>query len=145
MNDCPFCAILEHQAPAVVVSENSDCMAFVPLRPAVYGHLLVAPRHHAEKLWHLPTYLAFAAIGEVQRLASLARERLGATGVNVVQSNGADASQSVPHVHFHIVPRRLGDDLGPTWPFGLSDPEDYDDFSRERMAVEWRTEREPAR
>jgi diadenosine tetraphosphate (Ap4A) HIT family hydrolase len=145
VSDCPFCAILEHRAPAVVVSEGRHCMAFVPLRPAVYGHVLVVPREHARRLWHVPTHVLTAVVAEVQRLASLAAERLGATGVNVVVNNGESAGQTIEHLHLHVLPRRAGDELGPLPLSAEVTSARYDDEARERMANDWLVERELAR
>lgn len=110
MNDCPFCDIIHGRAPAQVVREWDDAIAIVPLRPVTYGHLLVIPT------MHVPDALADPAVtGMVmRRAAELARERRLAA-LNIITSVGAAATQTVPHLHIHIVLRVEGDGLKLPW------------------------------
>lgn len=113
--DCPFCRIASGDEPARVVYDDESAVAFLDRRPLFLGHTLVIPRRHYHTLAEIPAddLLPFML---VVQLASAAMERaLGATGSFVAENNRV--SQSVPHVHFHVVPRTKGDGLrGFFWP-----------------------------
>jgi histidine triad (HIT) family protein len=112
---CVFCAIAGGDAPAALVLEERDVVAFLDRRPVFKGHLLVAPRAHIETLSDLPAALLPALFGAVQRCATAMPVALGAQGSWVSVNNVV--SQSVPHLHVHVVPRNKGDGLrGFFWP-----------------------------
>lgn len=114
--DCVFCRIVASEAPAEIVNECEGAITIVPRDPVTKGHLLVIPRQHAEYLWNLhPQHLAHTAF-EVASQAYDAWDNVG--GVNVIQSNGSSATQTVWHVHFHIVPRYAMDGLKLPWSGG---------------------------
>jgi histidine triad (HIT) family protein len=109
--DCKFCRI----DPAVVVHETADCLVFLDYRPVFPGHSLVIPKQHYETLADLPLELLPPLFGEVQRVARAVETALGAEGSFVAVNNRV--SQSVPHLHVHVVPRRRKDGLkGFFWP-----------------------------
>ena len=111
MADCKFCRI----DPAVVVHETADCLVFLDYRPVFPGHSLVIPKQHFETLADLPLELLPTLFGEVQRVARAVETALGAEGSFVAVNNRV--SQSVPHLHVHVVPRRRKDGLkGFFWP-----------------------------
>ena len=111
MADCKFCRI----DPAVVVHETADCLVFLDYRPVFPGHSLVIPKQHYETLADLPLELLPPLFGEVQRVARAVETALGAEGSFVAVNNRV--SQSVPHLHVHVVPRRRKDGLkGFFWP-----------------------------
>ncbi len=110
---CTFCAIVGGAAPAHVVLDSPSALAFLDHRPLFVGHVLVVPRRHVETLLDLEEVGPFFA--EVQRLAGAVERGLGAQGTFVAINNRV--SQSVPHLHVHVVPRRKGDGLrGFFWP-----------------------------
>lgn len=114
MSDCVFCSIVAG-APATVVLREDGCTAFLDVRPVFKGHVLLVPDQHVETLPELPAELRdpFLALG--QRLAAAMVEGLGAQGSFVAINNVV--SQSVPHLHLHVVPRTKGDGLrGFFWP-----------------------------
>ena len=115
MNDCPFCQIASGQVPAALVHEDDLSLAFLDRRPLFPGHTLLIPRAHHETLMDLPPGLAGPLFARA-RLLSIAIERaLQAGGIFVGLNNRI--SQSVPHLHLHIVPRHQGDGLkGFFWP-----------------------------
>lgn len=91
-------------------------MAFLPTEPAVVGHVLVVPRRHVPDIWTLDESEA-AHLGRVcVRLAGTVRKALDPEGLNIIQSSGAAATQTVFHLHVHLVPRRTGDAMGRIWP-----------------------------
>jgi histidine triad (HIT) family protein len=112
---CVFCAIVAGDAPAHVVVDEPDVVAFLDARPVFKGHMLVVPREHYVTLPDLPTPLLTRVFVVVQRCATAVVEGLGAQGSWVAENNVV--SQAVPHVHVHVVPRTKGDGLrGFFWP-----------------------------
>ena len=105
---CLFCKIIAGQIPAAKIYEDDHTFAFLDIGPFEKGHLLVAPKHHAAFLTDLPQAELMTLISTVQKMAALALKQLPCDGFNLVQNNGACATQTVPHVHFHIVPRWNG-------------------------------------
>jgi len=102
---CIFCKILAGQIPAYKVYEDEDAFAFLDIAPFEKGHVLVVTKHHAPYLTDLEKPTLFTLITAVQNVAALLLKKLPCDGFNLVQNNGLCATQVVPHVHFHIVPR----------------------------------------
>jgi len=112
---CAFCGIVTGDADAEVVLEERDVVAFLDRRPVFKGHLLVVPRAHVDTLADLPAALIAPLFTAVQRCAAAMPAALGAQGSWVSLNNVV--SQSVPHLHVHVVPRTKGDGLrGFFWP-----------------------------
>lgn len=105
--DCPFCEIVAGRAPAQVFHEWDDALAIVPLNPVVDGHLLVIPKVHVADVGHDPDISA----ATMRRAAQLAASQW----CNVITSRGRVATQSVFHLHLHLVPRSEGDLLSLPW------------------------------
>lgn len=115
MRGCLFCAIAGGDADAGVVWSDDDLVAFLDIRPLFKGHVLLMPRMHVETLPALPAQLRDPFLACSQRLATAMVEGLGAQGSFVAMNN--TVSQSVPHLHCHVVPRTKGDGLrGFFWP-----------------------------
>lgn len=115
VSGCVFCEIVAGTHQADVVYEDDDTMAFLDARPVFKGHSLVVPRDHVETLESLPAARMGGYFGTVQRLATAVRVGLEAQGTFVALNNVV--SQSVPHLHVHVVPRTKGDGLrGFFWP-----------------------------
>jgi len=125
---CPFCMIVEGRDPdARVLYRDDKVVAFFPLEPATTGHTLVIPHRHVELLDDLEPHEARDLAAAVQRVSAALASALNPDGLNLIQSNGTAATQTVPHVHFHLVPRTDGDRMILQWPAGASDtPEDQD-------------------
>jgi histidine triad (HIT) family protein len=112
---CTFCSILAGDLPAHVVLDDDVVLAFLDVRPLFPGHVLVVPRDHVETLPDLPPHLVGPYFERVQRLSVAVRDATGAQGSFVAMNNVV--SQSVPHLHAHVVPRTKGDGLkGFFWP-----------------------------
>lgn len=114
---CSFCAIVRREDPDVRdVYRDEHVVAFFPTHPAALGHTMIVPRQHIQDIWSLDAdtggHLARATIG----LAAAVRKAMQPEGLNVLQSNGAAASQTVQHLHVHLLPRWEGDAIGPIWP-----------------------------
>ncbi len=108
MNDCLFCKIIRGDIPSAQICADARTVAFLDIGPFEKGHVLVVPRLHAAWLTDLPEAEATALAVAVQRVGRLLLSRLPCDGFNVLQSNGACATQVVPHVHFHVIPRWNG-------------------------------------
>src|SRR4051812_37194309 len=112
---CVFCDIAAGEVPAQVVLSDDDFVAFLDARPVFKGHVLLVPRRHLVTLTDLPASLRDGFLERVQWLAGAAVAGLGAQGSFVAMNN--TVSQSVPHLHCHVVPRTKGDGLrGFFWP-----------------------------
>ncbi|WP_067646335.1 HIT family protein [Nocardia harenae] len=110
MTDCVFCAIVAGTAPATVVHEDADVLAFLDIRPITRGHTLVIPKRHATELDELDPELGATVFRAGHRLARAARRGgLAADGANLVLNDGRAAFQTVGHVHLHVIPRHAGD------------------------------------
>ncbi len=115
--ECPFCEIVDRDDPdAREVYRDEHTVAFFPTEPAVLGHTMVIPRAHVPNIWPLSVEQAQQLSATTVRVATAIRESLNPDGLNVIQSNGSAASQSVMHVHVHLVPRKEGDRIGRIWP-----------------------------
>lgn len=112
---CLFCRIVAGEEPAFVVLDEPVVLGFLDVRPVFKGHVLLVPRGHVDTLTDLPAELAAPLVLSAQRVAAAVREGLGAQGSFVAINN--TVSQSVPHLHVHVVPRTKGDGLrGFFWP-----------------------------
>ncbi|MGW4461041.1 HIT family protein [Micromonospora sp. NPDC004704] len=115
MKPCVFCGIVAGSVPAFTVADEPAGMAFLDTRPVFRGHVLVVPREHYEVLPDLPVSSLSGYFGLVQRITVAVETGLGSGGTFVALNNRV--SQSVPHLHTHVVPRTKGDGLrGFFWP-----------------------------
>jgi histidine triad (HIT) family protein len=115
VSECVFDAIASGERPAEIVLADEVAVAFLDARPVFKGHVLVIPRVHYETLADLPAGLVGPLFTRVQRVSAALPAALGAQGTFVAMNNVV--SQSVPHVHAHVVPRTRGDGLrGFFWP-----------------------------
>lgn len=113
--DCVFCRIVAGQEAADRVFEDQTFVAFLDTRPVFLGHVLIVPKNHVPTLLELPAEHHGAFLGHAQRVAKAVMIALGAEGTFVAMNNVV--SQSVPHLHLHVVPRRKKDGLrGFFWP-----------------------------
>ena len=113
--DCVFCGIVAGVVEADVVLDDDHFTAFLDTRPVFKGHVLLVPKAHVDTLPDLPAALSDGFLAAAQRLATAVIEALGAQGSFVAINN--TVSQSVPHLHLHVVPRTKGDGLrGFFWP-----------------------------
>lgn len=121
--DCIFCKIVAGELPATIVDRDEHTIAFMDINPATRGHALVVPKIHSDDLLSIdPRQLSAVAVS-AQRLAARMKERLGADGINVINSCGAAAWQTVFHFHVHLIPRYQGDPLRLPWLPAPGDPE----------------------
>lgn len=122
-SDCEFCKIIRGEAPARIVYATSDTLAFFPLAPAARGHTLVVPKRHIADIWSLAPSSAQAIMPDILLVSHALRIAVEPDGLNVINSAGEAASQTVRHLHVHLVPRWYGDDIGDIWPSNEPWPE----------------------
>lgn len=115
--NCPFCLIAERADENVrEVFRDDKAVAFFPIEPAVLGHILVIPHRHVSSVWDLSKEEAEHIGLLISRMSRVIVETVNSEGLNIIQSNGKVATQSIAHVHFHLVPRWSDDGLGRIWP-----------------------------
>jgi len=113
--DCLFCKIAAGDLPATIVDQDDRTISFMDINPATRGHALVIPRDHAGDLLSIGQEDLAACTAAAQRLAKRAKDRLGADGINLLNSCGPAAWQTVFHFHVHVVPRYDDDPLELPW------------------------------
>jgi histidine triad (HIT) family protein len=113
--ECIFCKIVARELPSQIVDEDDRTVSFMDINPATRGHALVVPRRHAADLLEIDDDDLEATILAAQRLARRVSERLGADGVNLLNSCGRSAWQTVFHFHLHVIPRYEDDPLRLPW------------------------------
>ena len=113
--DCLFCKIVAGDIPATIIAEDERTIAFMDISPATRGHALVVPRAHARDVHEIDPEDLRAVAAAAQGVAAKVLERLGADGVNLLNSSGAAAWQTVFHFHLHVIPRYEGDPLKLPW------------------------------
>lgn len=132
---CPFCSIVRGEDAVVrEVARNDKVVVFFPTEPAVLGHCMVIPRRHVEEFTALTSDEVSAVMTSAQAVAMSLRETYHPDGINIIQSNGEAATQSVPHVHVHIVPRWDDDSFGNIWPTKT----DFSDEEKDRALAKLR-------
>jgi histidine triad (HIT) family protein len=124
--DCLFCKIVAGEIPATRVAEDDRTVAFMDINPATRGHVLVVPREHSKNLLTIDPEDLAAVAKTAQRVAATMPDRLGADGVNLLNSCGRDAWQTVFHFHMHVIPRYAADPLRLPW---MPEPGDRDEIA----------------
>lgn len=114
--DCIFCAIVAGRASASIVAETEYALAFMDLRQAHPGHVLVIPRVHVETILDIEPTLAGEVMALAVRVAAGVAAAFGPAGMNLWQSNGEAGGQEVPHFHLHVHPREADDGLMAIYP-----------------------------
>jgi histidine triad (HIT) family protein len=126
VESCLFCGIVAGEVPGQIVDSDEHTVAFMDINPATRGHALVIPRAHSEDLLSIDSQELQAVIVAAQRLAAVAKERLGADGVNLLNCCGSAAWQTVFHFHIHVIPRYSDDPLRLPW---IPSPGDKDEIA----------------
>ncbi len=108
---CIFCKIINKEIPSKIVYEDELVLAILDLSQATYGHTLVMPKKHYENIYEIDDKTLAHLINVVKMLAIKIKNKLNASGINILNNNETAAGQSVMHLHFHIIPRYDNDDL----------------------------------
>jgi histidine triad (HIT) family protein len=114
-SDCIFCRIVAGELPSTIIREDERTVAFMDINPATRGHALVVPRRHVRDLLEIGREDLTATLAAAQELAQKAVDRLDAAGVNLLNSCGQVAWQTVFHFHIHVIPRYESDPLRLPW------------------------------
>ena len=114
-SNCVFCKIVAGQMPAFKLLEDDTTIAFMDINPVNPGHALAVAKGHWPTVDVIPAEVLAAVARCAQKIAKAAMTVLKPAGVNLVQANGPAAGQSVSHLHLHIMPRRVGDDVALNW------------------------------
>lgn len=114
-SDCIFCKIVSGELPSTIIREDERTVAFMDINPATRGHTLVVPRRHVRDLLEIGDEDLAATMAAAQDLAQRVVDRLGAAGVNLLNSCGQAAWQTVFHFHIHVIPRYEDDPLRLPW------------------------------
>ena len=122
--DCIFCKIVAGEIPALVLEQDEHTLTFMDIAPATRGHALVIPKRHATDLWEIEPAELSAVTEAAQRQSLRVRDRLGADGVNLLNSCRPAAWQTVFHFHLHVIPRYAGDPLRLPWSPAPGDPDE---------------------
>jgi histidine triad (HIT) family protein len=122
--DCLFCKIVSGELPSERVAEDDHTVTFMDINPATRGHALVVPRRHAKNLLEIDPDDLAATMAAAQRQARNAVQRFDADGVNLINSCGEVAWQTVFHFHVHVIPRYEGDPMRLPWTPSPGDPDE---------------------
>jgi histidine triad (HIT) family protein len=110
-NSCIFCKIAKKEIPTKIVYEDEKCLAFLDINPLALGHTLVIPKKHMKSIFDIEEDYAEHIFSIAKKICLRMKEKLGAEGINLVQSSEEAAGQSIPHFHLHIIPRKSNDDI----------------------------------
>ena len=119
---CVFCRIVAGQIPCHRLYEDAATLAFLDINPASPGHALAICKDHHPTLFATPPATLGLVMATAQRVAQAVQAELQPDGLNLLQANGPGAAQSVPHLHLHVLPRRLDDGLAMNWAPRPGDP-----------------------
>ena len=121
--NCIFCKIVAGEIPSFTVYQDDHTVAFMDINPANPGHVLVVPRNHARTVTEIPADDMAAVARTAHRVANAVSKALAPEGLSLYQANGEAAAQSVPHLHIHVLPRRMDDALPMNWELRPGDME----------------------
>lgn len=115
MEDCLFCRIARHELPSRIIYEDPWSMVFLDIAGNVDGHMVVIPKTHTEHMMGCPPEELSRVILAIQKVSQHCINACGYDGVNLLHASGDAAGQSISHLHFHLIPRKLGDGID-AWP-----------------------------
>ncbi len=128
MIPCVFCEISANQKSSHILYQNEEVICFLPLKPQVYGHTIIAPKQHYQDIYLIPEPVLGSIMNAIKLLSVHYKEQLGATGINLLHASGTAAQQSILHFHFHLMPRFEQDNLN-LWPEFPGFPFDIDEMA----------------
>lgn len=129
--ECIFCKIVNGEIPAVKVLDEESVLAFMDINPSSRGHMLVAPKNHAENIFEISESDLATLIKAVKKCAGAAKDAVRAEGVTILQLNGKASDQIVPHLHIHVIPRWENDGLSVSrWEMKPGDMEEIQAIAR---------------
>jgi histidine triad (HIT) family protein len=129
LGECIFCRIAKGEVPSTKLYEDEAVLSFLDISPAAKGHSLVIPKKHYHTLIDVPHGELTGLIKAVQKIGSAMMVATEAEGFNVIQSNMEAAGQVIPHLHFHIIPRKNGDKLDFAWEQGKAEQQELEKYA----------------
>ncbi|WP_422030092.1 HIT family protein [Reyranella sp.] len=132
---CIFCKIVAGRLPCFKLLEEEATIAFMDINPVNPGHALAVAKGHWPTIDVIPPEVLAAVARTAQRVAKAAMATLEPSGVNLLQSNGAGAGQSVPHLHVHILPRFPGDEVRLNWTYKPGDKAEIEAICKKLKAA----------
>ncbi len=105
---CIFCKIIRKEAPASILYEDDQILAFMDIRPVSEGHMLIIPKHHYVDIFDTPEEVLAATHKVSKKIAAAVKKATKADGISIVQQNGKAAGQDIFHLHVHVIPRFEG-------------------------------------
>jgi histidine triad (HIT) family protein len=135
MTDCIFCKIVSGEAPASIVYENEDTMAFMDLGQVNPGHVIVAVKPHIQDIYALTDEMAGSFFRTATRVAQAVKKAMKPEGITLLQANEAVGFQTVFHLHLHVLPRHTDDGVALTWPAKHPPKQDLDDLAAQVNAA----------
>ena len=130
MEECLFCKIVKGELPSSKLYEDEDTLAFLDLFPVKKGHSLVISKEHYENIFDVPAESLSKISSVMKNVADAVKKGVNADGISIAQSNGKDAGQVIPHIHFHVMPRFKDDGLK-LWPQGKYEEGEMDKFKED--------------
>lgn len=109
--DCIFCKIVAGKIPSYKVYEDESVLAFLDIAPVAKGHVLVIPKKHWQNMEHIPEDELVKLIIGVKKVGQLIKDKLNYQGYDIMENNDPVAGQVIPHIHWHIIPRKQGDGI----------------------------------
>lgn len=131
MEDCIFCKINTGKEKSWKVFGNEHVYAFLDIHPTSKYHTLIIPKNHYENIFDVPEKELQEVMSVVKKLCDLYKEKLNITNIQIINSSGEEAQQDVFHLHFHIVPRNLGDGQDIKWNTHPEWTADYDNMVKQ--------------
>jgi len=133
MDNCIFCKIVAGEIPSHKVYEDGRVLAFLDIRPVHPGHTLVIPKQHYLNMEEIPAEELAALMAVVKAVGKLLKDKLGIAGYNIGENNDPVAGREVPHLHFHVMPRRAGDGFK-LWPQREYGPDEAEEVIKKLRA-----------
>ena len=130
MEECLFCKIVKGELPSSKIYEDEDTLAFLDIFPVNKGHSLVISKEHYENIFDVPAESLAKISSVMKNVADAVKKGVNADGISIAQSNGKDAGQVIPHIHFHVMPRFKDDGLK-LWPQGKYEEGEMDKFKED--------------
>jgi len=109
LSDCIFCKIAQKEAPASVVYENAEAMAFLDINPLQLGHTLVIPKRHFANIWDIDESVLTKVVSVTKLVAKKMATALDTEGINTFSASGKSAGQEIQHFHIHVIPIGRGE------------------------------------
>ena len=135
--DCIFCKIVSGEIPSLKLLETDRILAFMDINPFHDGHCMVIPKAHSESIYECDEEDLAACIRAIRTVATAVRNALEPDGINIIQSNGAAAGQTIGHFHMHIFPRKADDMARLNWDYRPAEMDHLKDIHAKILAAMW--------